>query len=77
MRGAPDPLAMGHSPRIPFLTAFAIAFWRFQVHFCCSFQFLGGDSVSDHAYFAGQATETGAPLSIDVETKCRPSLIGE
>ena len=31
-RGAPAP-ATGHSPRIPFSTAFTIDFLRFEVHF--------------------------------------------
>jgi len=41
--GAPAP-ATGHSPRILFLTAFAVDFLRFAGHFCCPVWVLGRDS---------------------------------
>merc|ERR1719447_2295671 len=55
MRGAPEPgapaQATGLSPRVLFLTAFAIGFLRFGVHLGCSVGVLGRDGISAHFWY--------------------------
>ena len=58
MRGAPEPgapaPATGHSPRIPFLTAFTIDFLRFAGHFCCPVRVLRRDSFWGRVWYGNR-----------------------
>ena len=58
MRGAPEPgapaPATGHSPRIPFLTAFTIDFLRFEVHFSCPVWVLRRDSFGGRVWYGNR-----------------------
>ena len=62
MRGAPEPAApapaTGHSPRIPFSTAFTIDFLRFEGHFCCPVWVLRRDSFWGRVWY-GLRTNLG------------------